>query len=151
IAPTAPAAPTTSRRCSWSGWSSVPADPDDATVPEPTAPSKPKPPLGLRQHERYEIREELGRGGLGRLLAAHDRRLNRPGALKELRGAGDDARARFEREAAITARLSHPSIVPLHDVDRWGGGEPFYVMKLVSGRTLDRLVRDAATLDERLA
>ena len=48
-------------------------------------------------HPRYDVRGELGRGGLGRVLAAHDRRLDRPVALKELLDHDADARARFER------------------------------------------------------
>src|SRR5262249_53270124 len=51
----------------------------------------------------------------------------------------------------ITARLQHPAIVPLYDLDAWVDGEPFYAMKLVSGRTLERVIAGARTLDERLA
>ncbi len=102
-------------------------------------------------HPRYEVRGELGRGGLGRVLAAHDRRLDRPVALKELLGRDADSRARFDREVNVTARLQHPSIVPLYDVDAWPAGEPFYAMKIVSGRTLDRVIAEAGSLDERLA
>jgi tetratricopeptide (TPR) repeat protein len=117
----------------------------------PTLRSAAPEPESAPSHDRYVVERELGRGGLGRVLAAHDQRLRRPVALKDLLHRDDDARARFDREAYITARLQHPSIVPLYDVDQWSGGEPFYAMKLVSGRTLDRLVARAAGLDERLA
>jgi tRNA A-37 threonylcarbamoyl transferase component Bud32 len=102
-------------------------------------------------HARYELEGEIGRGGLGRIRAARDRRLRRTVAVKELLDRDPAARERFEREAYITARLQHPAIVPLYDLDAWDGGEPFYAMKLVSGSTLERLIAAANTLDERLA
>jgi tetratricopeptide (TPR) repeat protein len=105
----------------------------------------------LRQHVRYEVERELARGGLGRVLIARDRRLNRTVALKELLDGDSESRERFEREVRITARLHHPSIVSLFDVGAWPGGEPFYAMELVSGRALESLIRGATTLDERLA
>jgi serine/threonine protein kinase len=103
------------------------------------------------RHARYRVERELGRGGLGRVLAAKDLRLDRPVAVKEVLDRDDDARVRFEREAHITARLQHPSIVPLYDVDSWAEGAPFYTMKIVSGRTLDELIRSAGSLHGRLA
>ena len=55
------------------------------------------------------------------------------------------------REALLTARLQHPAIVPVHEAGRWPTGEPFYAMKLVSGRPLDALIGEARTLDQRLS
>lgn len=94
---------------------------------------------------------ELARGGMGRILLARDRRLGRTVALKEILNAtGDDAR-RFEREARITARLQHPSIVNVHEAGVWPSGKPFYAMTLVRGRSFDKVIAEARTLDERLA
>src|SRR5262249_39749405 len=62
-----------------------------------------------------------------------------------------DAEIRFEREARITARLQHPSIVHLHEAGRWPSGEPFYAMKLVSGKPLDKKIAATLSLAERLA
>src|SRR4051812_26832286 len=62
--------------------------------------------------ERYQIVQEHGRGGRGRVLEARDLRLGRTVALKEMLRDGDVAHARFVREAMITARLEHPAIVP---------------------------------------
>ncbi|HTJ47685.1 MAG TPA: protein kinase, partial [Kofleriaceae bacterium] len=59
--------------------------------------------------------------------------------------------ARFRREALITARLQHPAIVPVYEAGRWPSGEPFFAMKLVAGRALDKVLADRKTLDERLA
>ena len=99
----------------------------------------------------YEVGEELARGGIGRVSRARDTRLGRDIALKEPHREGDHVRARFIREAMITARLEHPAIVPVHEAGQWPDGEPFYAMKLVSGETLTARIRRASSLDERLA
>src|SRR5262249_26943413 len=61
------------------------------------------------------------------------------------------ARRRFVREALITARLQHPSIVPVYEAGRWPDRAPFYAMKLVAGRPMSDVLARAATLDDRLA
>src|SRR5882672_8626023 len=83
----------------------------------------------------YRVGEEAGRGAIGRVWRARDRRLGRPVAIKELlelRGSGE---ARFVREALVTARLQHPGVVPVYEAGRWPTGEPFYAMKFVDGRS----------------
>ena len=100
----------------------------------------------------YRVEGEFARGGMGRVLRARDRRLGRTVALKELHeDAGPGAAGRFVREALVTARLQHPAIVPVYEAGRWPGGRPFYAMKLVEGRSLDALLRDAGDLAGRLA
>ncbi|HEY2512923.1 MAG TPA: hypothetical protein VGI39_18780, partial [Polyangiaceae bacterium] len=79
---------------------------------------------------RYELLEEVGRGGLGRVLRAFDRRLNRVVAVKEML-PGRGSSARFVHEAIATAGLEHPGIIAVHDAGRWPSGEPFYAMKFV--------------------
>jgi serine/threonine protein kinase/WD40 repeat protein len=113
--------------------------------------AEPTDELPIVARELYETHGELARGGLGRILKAHDNRLKRPVALKEILTPSPIAKARFLREAMLTARLEHPAIVPLHEAGRWPSGEPFYAMKLVSGRPLDKVLLEAKTLDERLA
>jgi len=100
---------------------------------------------------RYYVVREFARGGLGRILQVRDLRIGRVVALKEILHESEEAYARFVREATITARLEHPSIVPVHDIGRWPSGEPFYSMKLVSGRSLHEIIRDRPSLDGRLA
>jgi WD40 repeat protein/tRNA A-37 threonylcarbamoyl transferase component Bud32 len=103
---------------------------------------------------RYTIIREFAHGGLGRILEAEDHLLGRKVAIKELRtksGNGRGHYSRFLREAMTTARLQHPSIIPIYDVGQWQSGEPYYAMKLVSGRPLDAVIADAKTLDSRLA
>src|SRR5262245_18606256 len=84
--------------------------------------------------DRYELGREIARGGMGAIFAARDVRLDRPVAIKELLPSDADTEARFRREALLTARLQHPSIVPIYEAGSWPTGEPFYAMRLVSGR-----------------
>ena len=65
-----------------------------------------------------ELHEEIGRGGMGVVYRARQRRLGRWVAVKVLRGgefAGGEARERFKAEAENAARLQHPGIVAVHD------------------------------------
>ena len=98
----------------------------------------------------YAVGDEFARGGLGRLMEAHDVRLDRTVALKELLSKDARAQARFIREAKITARLEHPNIVPIHEAGHWPQGPRFYTMKLVRGTTLANRLEAAASDDERL-
>ncbi|MBA3540138.1 MAG: protein kinase, partial [Deltaproteobacteria bacterium] len=122
------------------------SSPESAPVPVTTAPALVDDP------ERYEQIGEHARGGLGRIVRAVDKRLGRTVAVKELLRRNDATNeARFMREALITARLEHPGIVPVHEAGRWPSGEPYYVMKLVEGRTLKELIAEPRVLRERLA
>jgi len=94
---------------------------------------------------------EIARGGMGRIQVARDRRLGRDVAVKEMLQANGSAARRFEREARITARLQHPSIVSVHEAGVWPSGEPFYAMRLVSGRSLDEAIAAAGSYEARLA
>ena len=98
----------------------------------------------------YELHGEVAQGGIGRVLRAQDRRLGRPVALKHLLDPRADAEKRFVREALVTARLQHPAIVPIYEAGRWPNGEPFYAMKLVSGRSLEDMIAEQRTVESRL-
>jgi WD40 repeat protein len=99
----------------------------------------------------YAIGREVARGGMGRILSAHDLRVGRPVAVKELLGKSPALAARFEREARVTARLQHPGIVPIYEIGTWPDGTPFYSMRMVEGRTLREALGAETTLDGRLA
>jgi serine/threonine protein kinase/WD40 repeat protein len=99
----------------------------------------------------YRIEEEVGRGGVGVVVRAHDRRLGRQVALKQLQYLEPRARMRFEREMRITAKLQHPGVVPIHEAGVLDSGSPFYAMKLIEGRSLKAIIAECKTLDERLA
>jgi len=120
-----------------------------ATLDAPGIPEL--PPLPTVSATHYRADREIARGGMGRIVAAEDRRLGRAVALKVLLEPTPDQIGRFQREALITARLQHPGIVPVYEAGRWPSGEPFFAMKLVSGRPLDRVIADARTLEDRLA
>lgn len=110
-------------------------------------------PATIDANHQFLIRGEHARGGMGRILLATDATFDRPIAIKELLpGSHDDpsARARFEREARVTARLQHPSIVPVYAAGE-RDGRPFYAMQMVSGRTLERCIAETPTLEGRLA
>jgi serine/threonine protein kinase/predicted negative regulator of RcsB-dependent stress response len=109
------------------------------------------PELTVVDPQHYVVGREIARGGMGRILVARDRRIGRDVAIKELLVSSGDMRARFEREARITAKLQHPAIVNLLEAGTWPGGEPFYVMKLVSGEALDKAIASRTTLGERLS
>ncbi len=100
---------------------------------------------------RYELGEEIARGGMGRVIDAVDTLLGRTVALKEALALDAESLRRFAREIQITARHEHPAIVPVHDTGTMAGGAPFYVMRKIGGRPLERLVASAETLGERLA
>jgi len=96
----------------------------------------------------YEIHGELGRGGMAAVYLAHEIALDRKVAIKVISqslAGGEDLVERFRREARTAASLSHPNIIPIYAV-RDVEGLLFFVMKLVDGRPLDTIVREAAPL-----
>jgi serine/threonine-protein kinase len=87
---------------------------------------------------QYRIEHEIGRGGMSVVYRAHDLRLNRAVAVKVLPPdlAHDPAVvSRFTREAQTSAQLSHPHIVPIHDVGE-RDGMAYFVMPLITGGNL---------------
>jgi WD40 repeat protein len=105
-----------------------------------------------RDQPRYALGEEHARGGMGRILRAEDIVLGRVVAIKELLHDDAQAEARFVRETRLTARLQHPSIVPVYDAGRWQTtGKLFYSMKLVGGKPLSEVAASGGSVRERLA
>jgi hypothetical protein len=104
----------------------------------------------VRAPQRYVVDREIARGGMGRVVEAVDTVLGRTVALKEALVDDDETLRRFSRETRITAKLEHPSIVPVYDAGTAPDGTKFYVMRKVSGKPLDQLVDATRTLNERL-
>ncbi|MGE3407267.1 MAG: tetratricopeptide repeat protein, partial [Pirellulales bacterium] len=98
---------------------------------------------------RYRLGEFIARGGMGTVHRATDELFQRQVAVKLLLGVeGRDSSAiksaadRFRYEAAVTARLQHPGIPPVHDLSLLADGSPFLAMKLIEGRTLAELLAE---------
>jgi serine/threonine protein kinase len=95
----------------------------------------------------YDIRGELGRGGMATVYLAHDLALDRKVAIKVMSPAlaMGDGMERFKREARTAASLSHPNIIPVFGV--YHTEELLYfVMKYVEGRPLDGIIRELGAL-----
>jgi class 3 adenylate cyclase/predicted ATPase len=97
----------------------------------------PPPPTSFG---RYEVRGALGTGGFGAVYLGHDTQLDRPVAIKVLRGGPEAPQAeagRFLQEARRLAQLNHPGIVAVHDVgiDR---GQVYLVSDFLDGPSLGR-------------
>lgn len=100
--------------------------------------------------DRYELRETLGRGGMGVVYRAYDRLLDREVALKTVLDVDDEtSRELFRKECSSQSKIVHPNIVEIFDIgeftDEEGVLRPFYTMPLLPGKTLRQL------LDEKSA
>jgi serine/threonine-protein kinase len=103
---------------------------------------------------RYEIKSELGRGGMATVYRGWDPLFEREVAVKvlppELLHADPQFKMRFEREAKIIASLEHPSIVPVYDVGD-DNGQPYFVMRYMSGGSLsDRIKAKTLTVEDTI-
>lgn len=101
----------------------------------------------------YELLERIGRGGQGEVWKARDVRLERIVALKVVAGLRsllpDTEAKRLEREARVVARINHPGICPLFDIDL-ENDPPFLVMPFLEGRSFAEVLadRESAALSE---
>lgn len=102
---------------------------------------------------RYYLSERLGEGGMAVVYKAYDTSLDRDVAIKFIRSGAfpTDALAevlkRFEREAKSLAKLSHPSIVKVHDYGEHEGS-PYFVMEYLPGGTLKKILGEAVRWQE---
>jgi serine/threonine-protein kinase len=107
--------------------------------------------MTLQKFGRYEVKSELGRGGMATVYYAYDPRFERDVAIKVLPHAllhDPMFRARFDREAKTIAALEHPAIVPVYDFGE-EDGQPYLVMRYMPGGSLeDRLQQGPLPLAE---
>jgi serine/threonine protein kinase len=101
----------------------------------------------------YEITSQLGKGGMGEVYQAKDRKLGREVAIKALPeefARDTDRVARFQREAKLLASLNHPNIAAIYGLEE-SGGTNFLVLELVEGETLaDRIKTGLIPVEESL-
>jgi serine/threonine protein kinase len=117
------------------------------TMSGPTlAASPPSPAAAIippqLEGSRYTLGEQIGRGGMGEVLVAHDELIGRDVAVKRMRSERPSAEelARFLREARVQGRLEHPAVVPVHDLAFDDSGKPFFVMKRIAGTAMSQLL-----------
>ncbi len=108
-----------------------------------------------RQLNQYVLVKQIGRGGMGAVWKAWDRKLTRWVAVKFLLAAEDEDIARFQREAKLAARLRHPNIAPIYEVGeapaREAGQQARYylAMEFIDGQSLASVelpIRDAVDI-----
>lgn len=106
--------------------------------------------IGQKLSNRYDIKSELGRGGMGVVYRASDPLLNRDVAIKLIPPTllNPETEQRFQREAQLVAQMDHPAVVPIFDFGKHEGSL-FFVMPVVEGTNLRWFQRDSAlTLGE---
>ena len=91
---------------------------------------------------RFESLGELGMGGLGQVLVAHDLDIGRKVAIKRMREdrRGPSEQLRFVREVRTVGALEHPNIVTIHDVGREADGGLYFVMNYIDGETMEAIL-----------
>src|SRR6476620_6946837 len=105
--------------------------------------------IGEKLSDRYDIRSELGRGGMGVVYRAHDPLLNREVAIKLIPPTllSPESEQRFQREAQLVAQMDHHSIVPIFDFGRHEDAL-YFVMALVQGSNLRAFLRQDSQLGD---
>lgn len=131
-----------------------PAGPADAGAGEPPTPDGESPTQVTRPLEagdllagRFRLERVVGEGGMGIVWQATDVLAARPVALKLLRLETPELTRRTLREAWVSATVSHPNIVEVHEVVWTARGAPVLVMDLLRGESLDKLLLRRGRLD----
>src|SRR5689334_12397964 len=96
---------------------------------------------------RYAIRSVIGKGGMGIVYRAYDNETRREVTIKTLLDLSSPAMLDlFRKECEVLSGLNHPNIVDIYDIgefqDEEGKRQPYFVMPLLPGATLDRIIAD---------
>lgn len=121
--------------------------PDPRTFDETTR------PFAEAISAHFSMKREIGRGGMGVVFLARDRRLDRLVAIKTLPpqlSADPDLRERFLRETRTAGGMAHPNIVPIHGADEIGG-HVYFVMSFIDGESLAARLRSSGRIEPRTA
>jgi tetratricopeptide (TPR) repeat protein len=98
--------------------------------------------------ERYELKEVLGRGGMGVVYKAYDSLMRRDVALKTILDVDNTTTMQlFYKEWSVLATMVHPNVISIYDIgefDEDGSKKPFFVMPLLPGGTLEQLIKDGS-------
>ncbi len=103
--------------------------------------------------KRYKPQRVVAEGGMGYIARIVDTEFDRPLAMKVLSDrlkGNKELDDRFMREARLTGQLQHPGIPPVQEKGRFEDGTPYFIMKLIKGHSLQKLLRDRAAPQERL-
>ncbi|MFK7770058.1 MAG: protein kinase [Mariniblastus sp.] len=109
--------------------------------------------LTIPQKDRFEILNEIAKGGMGVIVRAQDHVLRRVVALKIIKPGvahNSEAISRFVQEARICGMLQHPGVVPIHDLGLLDDGKPFLAMKLIDGQTFSKMIQDKTPTNQLL-
>jgi eukaryotic-like serine/threonine-protein kinase len=109
---------------------------DDAPLDSPQI-------LPYRVNQRYRLTQRLATGGMARLFAAVDEKLDRPVAVKIIKAEhfhDDELRVRFEQEARAVARIEHAGVSTAYDSGELEEGSLFFVMELLRGLNLAQML-----------
>src|SRR5204863_1843439 len=118
--------------------------PDDVVGSAPVAGDAP-----IAHWDRYELLDVLGKGGMGVVHRARDRRLDRIVAIKLLRVADPESTLRFLREARAQARIEHPHVCRVYEVGEIDG-RAYIALQFVDGEPLQIAAR-RMSLEEKVA
>jgi tRNA A-37 threonylcarbamoyl transferase component Bud32 len=127
------------------------ADPDETAQPDETAnapAARPADRPPVTGWDRYELRELLGKGGMGAVYKARDRRLGRIVAIKFIQGANPNLTMRFLQEARAQARIDHPSVCRVYEADEVEG-RAYIALQYIDGEPLPRAAA-RMSLDEKV-
>ena len=101
-------------------------------------------------HQRYDVIEQIGAGGMAEVFLARDKVLNRKVVIKLIRqGHASNLKRMFFDEARTVARLNHPNIVNIYDFG-YDGNEPFMAMEWLEGWDLSAVLKQLSRCGEQL-
>lgn len=100
----------------------------------------------------YRLERKIGEGGMAEVFLGTHERLERPAAVKIVKGGlREEMQERFEREARLLASLRHPDIAAVYEIGNVEDGRPYYAMENFDGESLDRIVERDGPMAEDMA
>ena len=103
----------------------------------------PQPAPDIEQWGKYQFLNEIGRGGMGKIMLWKDQNIQRTVASKLMLQQGcSHTLQRFYEEGQITGQLEHPNIVPIYEMGLNQDGNVYFTMKYVKGRSLKQLLEE---------